>query len=267
MFDLPVYKNNNGSPEFNDARRLNHRVYFRFDSSPYGQFTLPGTHAARSFTLIAIPGNSRKLDQHNIEELTIMNANNHLAPDTPPQAYPRNGSEIDPLDYDQEFWVETDSISTEKTKNEYLRYANGVIFGSLTAPFKYRLKSGSVKESVFEGDINIGAYSGWKWRISSTEPYFVSIIGFAELTSLTYTSSDNTAITDSKQKENGTGLTYGFGGILRFGTVSPGFILGWDHGTGDLGSTFIYTDHPWISFSLNYEFLKPKKDEKSNTND
>ena len=81
---------------------------------------------------------------------------------------------------------------------------------------------------------------------------------------MNYNSANNENIIDADKLENGTGLTYGLGLSFKFGAISPGFIVGWDKGFGDLGSGFKYNDKAWISFSVNYDFFKPNKTSEGN---
>ncbi len=110
-----------------------------------------------------------------------------------------------------------------------------------------------------DGDFNIAPFIGWKWRLSSARPFYIAPFGFAGVTTLNFNSANNTQIIEADRLENGTGLTYGIGLSFRFGSVSPGFVVGWDKGFGDLGSGFMYNDKAWISFSVNYDFFKPAK--------
>lgn len=244
--DYLIYADYDLSPNFKDNRKINYQVYFRIVDHPIKDIS------GVKYQLVTIPGNSDKQNQDKFQTL----ANGTIV-------YPRAGKTVNAPDYDQNFWMEVDVIDNE-TQTEYYKYANDVFSGLLTAPFKYRLKSGDSPESLIDGDFNIAPFLGWKWRVSSTRPFYLAPFGFAGVTSLNYNSANNSNITDSEQLENGTGLTYGLGLSFRFGDVSPGFIIGWDKGFGDLGEAFKYNDTPWISFSVNYDFFKPNKTEEGN---
>ncbi|GAB1857355.1 hypothetical protein MHTCC0001_21910 [Flavobacteriaceae bacterium MHTCC 0001] len=246
--DYIVYADKNFEPNFDDFRKINYRVYFRKLDYPIKEKN------GKKYQLITIPGSSKTENQETISILADGTT-----------FYPRAGKTISRSDFDQNFWIELDIIE-EKTSTEYFRYANDIFSGLLTAPFKYRLKVGSAPESLIDGDFNIAPFIGWKWRTSSTRPFYVAPFGFAGVTSLDFNSANNDKITESDKLENGTGLTYGLGLSFKFGDISPGFIIGWDKGFGDLGSGFKYNDKPWISFSVNYDFFKPKADESSTGN-
>lgn len=239
--DYLIYADSGLSPNFKDYRKINYQVYFRKVDFPQKEID------GKKYQLISIPGSSNNQDQIKIDKLgdgTLI--------------YPRAGKTISKEDYDMNFWIEVEIIETN-TEKEFYKYANDVFSGLLTAPFKYRLKLGNAPESLIDGDFNIAPFIGWKWRVSSTRPFYIAPFGFAGVTTLNYSSANNTKITDATMLENGSGLTYGLGLSFKFGNVSPGFIVGWDKGFGDLGSGFMYNDKAWISFSVNYDFFKPNK--------
>jgi hypothetical protein len=240
--DLVIYADNKMSPNKEDWRKLNHRVYFRLVNIPPVQFE------GRSHVMITIPGNNRELSQ---EEKKMKSEG----------MFPLSGYSISAKDFDRNFWVDSITLANTELETEYFQYENSPFIGTLTAPFKLRMAVGSSEESFMDGTFNVSQYFGWKFRISNSNPYFVSPFVFGGVTSLSYSSANNKGIVDATQKENGSGLTYGAGVAFRFGTISPGIVIGFDHGFGDLGRTFEYNDKLWLSFSLNFEFFKPKEAE------
>lgn len=238
--DYLIYADEKLAPNFDDYRKLNFQVYFRVVDFPTKDIN------GKTYQLISIPGSSNKLNQNN----------NKLVGITPD--YPRAGKTVSKEDYDSNFWIEVENIE-KNTEVEYYKYANSVFSGFLTAPFKYRLKEGNAPEALIDGDFNVAPFIGWKWRVSSAKPYYVAPFGFAGVTTLNYNSANNTEITEAEKLENGTGLTYGLGLSFRFGDISPGFVIGWDKGFGNIGKGFLYNDKPWISFSVNYDLFKPSK--------
>jgi len=244
--DYLIYADQNLTPNFDDYRKINYQVYFRKVDFPEKDIS------GIKYQLITIPGTSKKQDQDNKDALVGEN--------TP---YPRAGKTVNTPDYDQNFWIKVNDIENN-TKPEYYKYANDVFSGLLTAPFKYRLNNGNSTEAIIDGDFNIAPFIGWKLRVSSAKQFYVAPFGFAGITSLNYNSANNENITDADKLENGTGLAYGIGLSFKFGAVSPGFIIGWDKGFGDLGSGFKYNDKAWISFSVNYDFFKSNKTSEGN---
>ena len=244
--DYLIYADKNLSPNLKDYRKINYQVYFRKVDFP--EKDLNGV----KYQLITIPGNSEKQDQNTMKILADGSS-----------FYSRYGKTVNKPDYDQNFWIKVEDIKNN-TNPEYYKYANDVFSGLLTAPFKYRLKVGDAPEAIIDGDFNIAPFIGWKWRVSSEKQFYVAPFGFAGVTSLNYNSANNENIIDADKLENGTGLTYGLGLSFKFGAISPGFIVGWDKGFGDLGSGFKYNDKAWISFSVNYGFFKPNKTSEGN---
>lgn len=239
--DYLIYADQNLSPNFNDYRKINYQVYFRKVDFPLKEIN------GKKYQLITIPGSSAQQNQIEKKSEGVVSV-----------PYPRAGKTVNREDYDHNFWIEENIIGSQ-TETEYYRYANDVFSGLLIAPFKYRLKVGNAPESLMDGDFNIAPFIGWKWRVSSVRPFYIAPFGFAGITTLNFNSANNTKITDSEILENGTGLTYGAGISFKFGNVSPGFIIGWDKGFGNLGNGFMYNDKAWISFSVNYDFFTPKK--------
>jgi len=237
--DFIIYSNLYGSPDFTNARIINNRVYFRIFIGETKNVN--GT----KYQLITIPSSSKPLYQGN-------------------KKIDRGKSDssviviVSEADYNQLFWIESNIIE-QYTIIEYYKYANDIFSGILTCPFKYRFKTGNAPESLIDGDLNISPFFGWKFRISASKPYFIAPFVFTGITSLNYNSANNFKIINSDELENCMGITYGFGISFKFNNISPGILLGFDHGIGNLGKGFYYSDKPWISFSLNYDFIKLKQ--------
>lgn len=239
--DYLIYSDQNLAPNLSDYRKINYQVYFRKVDAPIKVVD------GKKYQMITIPGSSGKQDQNKIEKLVDGSI-----------TYPRAGQTVNKEDYDHNFWIDIE-LTEKQTDPEYYKYANDVFSGLLTAPFKYRLKQGNAPESLIDGDFNVAPFIGWKWRVSSVRSYYIAPFGFAGITTLNFNSANNSKITNSDKLENGVGVTYGLGLSVRLGNVSPGFVIGWDRGFGDTGSGFLYNDKPWISFSVNYDFFKSKK--------
>ena len=239
--DYLIYTDANLEPNFSDYRKLNYRFFFRLVDFPIYHDTVNN----RRYQLITIPGKIKEGNQSKNESSMAEN-------------YPRAGKSIDKVDYDQNFWIDVD-ILEDFCEVVHYKYSNDVFSGLLTAPFKYRLKAGSSPESFLDGGFNIAPFFGWKFRMSSSRPFFFSPFIFSGITTLSYSAADNTSINDASVIENGSGIVYGGGITFRFGSISPGLILGYDHGLGNLGKGFKYSDKPWISFSISYDFFEPKQ--------
>ncbi|WP_428067485.1 hypothetical protein [Chryseobacterium gambrini] len=172
-----------------------------------------------------------------------------------------NNDYIDSLDSGKSFWIKETDLKEENIDVNYQKWSQNFISGILTAPFKYRF--GGSNESLIDGDFNIASFLGWKIRVTQIRSYYFIPFIFGGVTTLKYNSANNFKITDSSVEENGNGFTYGGGFSVRLGNISPGIIIGYDRGTRNMGSGFIYNNKPWLSFSLNYDFFKPKEASKN----
>jgi len=175
-----------------------------------------------------------------------------------------NSSTISRKDYDRDFWLSIEDM--KKMRIEYGKFKNDFIFGLLTAPFKWRLSSSNGQPDLIDGSFNVNSFAGYKLSFGSQTPSYLGAFIFGGPTTIAYNSSNTTSITDSSKPENGAGLNYGVGIVFRINGVSPGVLLGFDRGFGELSKTYIYQGRPWLSFSLNYDFIKPKKKETNELN-
>lgn len=175
-----------------------------------------------------------------------------------------NSSTISRKDYDRDFWMNIEDM--KKVRIEYGKFKNDVIFGMLTAPFKWRLSSTSGHSDLIDGSLNVNSFIGYKLSFGTQTPSYLGIFIFGGTTTIAYNSSNTTSITDPSKSENGVGLNYGVGIVFRIKGVSPGILLGFDRGFGEFSRTYIYQGKPWLSFSLNYDFIKPKKKETNKLN-
>jgi hypothetical protein len=233
--------------ELNDFRKINYKVYFRkVNIAPIPDPRDP----TKKLQLITIPGSSSSLSQNKSHTAGLMSA------------FPRSGKTVDKEDYDLNFWIDVESME-KNTSTEYYKYANDIFSGLLTAPFKYRLKRGDAPEALIDGDFNVAPFLGWKFRVSSVRPYYIAPFIFTGITTLNYNSANNSEITDADQLENGTGITYGLGIGFKFGEITPGIVLGYDKSLGNLGNGFLYSNKPWLSFSISFDFFSNKQTSSS----
>lgn len=159
------------------------------------------------------------------------------------------------------YWMEEADLDDKVIQSVYKTY-QATVFGSvLTAPFKGRLKIANAKGDFIDGSFNAGATIGYRFtRDGKSISYFAPIV-FGQVTTLNFTSANNTSIKDLNTTQGGGGYSYGFGILFKFAGITPGIVLGFDHAFGDNGATFVYQDKPWLSFSLNFDFGKKKETE------
>jgi hypothetical protein len=135
--DYLIYADEALTPNFDDYRKINYQVYFRKVDFP--EKDISGV----KYQLITIPGTSKKQEQNDVKILADGS-----------KFYPRAGKTVNSPDYDSDFWIKVKDIE-DNTNPEYYKYANDVFSGLLTAPFKYRLKTGNAPEAILDGDFNI----------------------------------------------------------------------------------------------------------------
>ncbi len=240
---VPIYLNNQDNTiDFAHTRLLDKSVFFRFvDKVPEIK------KDDITYVKIYIPGNQQKIEVKDGKEISI---------NTKDIQY--NEHRVSKIDYDQTFWI--DKSAVENVDIAYYRYRNDVILGALTLPFKFRPKRGDESSSVVDGSFNVGPYVGWKFRLTESRPFFVAPIGAVGVTSLTYNSSNNSAITDAKQSETGFGFQYGGGVVFDLYKIQLGLVVGADYGVGDFAKTYNHQNTLWMGFSLNFNFLNNKPD-------
>jgi hypothetical protein len=172
-----------------------------------------------------------------------------------------NTTFINSADNSKYFWIRKDQLDkmiedkfigkSYETPNVNLSYG-----ASLSLPFKYRPKINE-RNIKITPDITLGGYIGFKWRISSKKPFYITApIATLGLTTLSI-NDNNTTTTD-----NGDGLVLGIttstGVAFQFDDFQVGLMLGADRAAGELGKDWIYNDKIWYSFSIGYSFIGKK---------
>ncbi len=166
-------------------------------------------------------------------------------------------------DWGKLYWIK-ESDFKDKTKPRYYSFKNDYTSGLLTAPFKFRPNTKNTDGTIVEGDLNLGAFVGWKMRLSKVQPYFISLNGFLSFGSVELNSTNDKSITDPKESNNAFAFNYGSGLVFEFHNFQSGVIVGFDGATGNNAKNYLFQNKPWLSFSLNYNFVKPKQSENSN---
>lgn len=232
IHDYIIYGDDNLAVNPKVSKKINSTVYFKRVKDR------EATYKGKKYVMISIPGNRKK-----------------------PKAADKDNPYINSSDFGDSFWIEAAYLDDTYVDLNYPKFSHQVFGGLLTAPFKYRVDK--TNGDLIDGDFNVAPFLGWKFRMTPIRAYYLAIFGFGGITTLKYNSANNSKITDSNIEENSSGLTYGLGISFRFGDLSPGLIVGFDKGTGNLGSGFNYNNKCWLSFSLNYDFFKPKESTKS----
>jgi len=169
-----------------------------------------------------------------------------------PTVWTGSGAYVDKNDFNCYLYILKDDFDKFKL-DEYPRYYGRGVFSVLTIPFKIRTATDGHPSSLYNSNYNIGTFLGY--RIGTSNKGGVTIGGMLGFNSLDQNKSNNNAITDASSQAM-TGANYGFGLIVDVAKqIQIGAVVGWDHGFGDLSTTYLYQDKAWFAVSLNFNFI------------
>lgn len=175
---------------------------------------------------------------------------------------------INSEDNNKYYWMRKDQLDkliedrfvtiSYQTPNTRLTYG-----ASLSLPFKYRPKTNDQNIKITP-DITLGGYLGAKFRISDTQPFYLSVpVVTLGMTTLAINDNNNPSNPD---KGDGLvlGITTSTGLVFQFDDFQFGLMVGVDRAAGELGRNWIYNDKAWYSFSIGYSFVgrQDKEDEE-----
>ncbi|PAM95726.1 hypothetical protein B4N84_06410 [Flavobacterium sp. IR1] len=162
-------------------------------------------------------------------------------------------------DEDENKWLFLNKNDFDRLKKDHFpKRTWGLIISAMTVPFKIRPKTGERKSSLYNSNWNAGTFIGCRLGFLN-DVLGISAGGFLEVSSLNQTSAENTSIIDNSSTTM-SALNYGGGILIDLSRkFQMGAIVGWDHGYGDLSSTYIYQDKAWFALSLNFNFLDLSK--------
>ncbi|MBS0646334.1 MAG: hypothetical protein JSR97_07055 [Verrucomicrobia bacterium] len=127
--------------------------------------------------------------------------------------------------------------------------------GQLTLPFKIRPK---IRDQKFQmtTDVTIGAYGGFRKRISKRNPAYMTI-PFVLGLSFINVNENTTTNTGTADLKSGIapGWTWATGLIFQVNRLNAGFVLGKDYASG-YANDWIYHNKLWYSFAIGYSFIK-----------
>jgi len=174
-----------------------------------------------------------------------------------------NAQFVNSADNDKYYWLrqdELDNLVAEKTIVKSYKLTIKPAYGaSVSLPFKLRPKTND-QNTKLTPDITLGGYLGIRWRISRKEPFYVT----APIVTLGLSTLPISNETDGTVPDKGDGMVLGTtvstGAVFQLNDFQFGFLMGWDHATGELGKTWIYNDKPWYSFSIGFSFLGNRKE-------
>lgn len=135
----------------------------------------------------------------------------------------------------------------------YSRKGGEFTSGQLTIPFKLRAKQGDTNFQITT-DVTLGAYAGWRWRISRRQPFFLTVPLNLGLTFINI-NENTTSPTSSETSGLVPGWSFASGLILEYNKVNAGFVIGRDYASG-IGKDWIYQNKTWTSFAIGYSFMR-----------
>ena len=155
------------------------------------------------------------------------------------------------------YFVEKDKLNDlHKQKNSSL------VSGTLLSPIKVRPeKDIDETNSVpweLSTDFTLGQYIGYRFPLSKTNPYYITVPTFTIGTSLLSINSSNT----EPEAETSTtlGLTWSAGILLDLNGFNIGFLLGRDYAPGKAGKNWIYNEETWYSIGFGINLTSKNKD-------
>jgi len=159
------------------------------------------------------------------------------------------------VEKDFETWLLIKESDFQKLKKDHYRKLQWQAFSSaITIPFRYRPAIAETPSSTLNSNFQLGIMVGLRTI------YFgkvgLSVGGHIGGANQSQNSSNNSDIVGAESTDM-FAFTYGAGLVADFRSkMQIGIIVGADHGTGKLGKTYVYQDHPWFAFSLNFRFLE-----------
>jgi hypothetical protein len=166
---------------------------------------------------------------------------------------------INSVDNKKYFWIRKDEFENYITDNfitkSYKTLIPKISYGAnILLPFKLRTKIEGENIRITP-DITLGGYIGFKWRLSSTIPFYVTtpVISLG-LATLSINDNNNSS---STTQGDGTvlGITGSTGFVFQINDFEMGLMVGWDRASGELGKDWIYNGKAWYSFSIGYSFF------------
>lgn len=135
----------------------------------------------------------------------------------------------------------------------FARWPGEFASGQLTIPFKLRAKQGE-NNSQITTDVTLGAYVGWRCRISRRQPFFITLPVNLGLTFVNI-NENTTSTTESEGSGIVPGWTFATGLIFEYNKVNAGVVVGRDYASG-IGDDWIYHNKNWWSFAIGYSFMR-----------
>ena len=151
--------------------------------------------------------------------------------------------------------------SIEKTELYSTKWNNiknyRITTGILTIPFKFRPVQDTINFNITT-DVTLGPYIGITKRLSSRNPFYVTVPATLGLTFVNI--NDNTTSSDIITNNINIipGISWSSGLVFTFDKFNLGLVVGKDYASG-IGDSWLYQRKFWYSFAIGYSFLNDQK--------
>ncbi|TBX67486.1 hypothetical protein EZL74_09445 [Flavobacterium silvisoli] len=152
-------------------------------------------------------------------------------------------------------------VESSKLNALHKQKTSSLVSGTLLAPIKIRPDenvNGVNYPWELSTDISLGQYLGYRFPLSRTNPYYITIPTFTLGTSLLSINSSNT--TPEKESSTTLGLTWSTGIILDLNGFNVGLLVGKDYAPGQAGKDWIYNEKTWFSIGFGISLTSKNKD-------
>jgi hypothetical protein len=226
-----------------------------FQGEKFTKILIPGDRVNNSGPLKAIKWNNEKW--HDTLEFIP------ACPDSFPADSPSE-TQVSTGQLGEAFWILTDDLTDTvkiigRVEDKHVdqdifepTYIRSKWFGAIMGvPFKYRFTK---SKSSLTGESTIGASIGWTFARDHDFDNRFWVMGAGGLTVI----NPNSAFDDpgSEKSRNIPGATFCLGVGANISKTQAGIVFGWDFADPD----WEFHGKPWLSFSVGFEFLKPKAD-------
>lgn len=148
-------------------------------------------------------------------------------------------------------------IAKDKLNDLNKQKNSGIVSGTILAPVKIRPETNCIPWEL-STDITLGQYIGYRFPLSKTNPYYLTVPTITLGTSLLSINSSNTAPVANTSTT--LGLTWSTGIILDLNGFNVGLLLGKDYAPGKAGKDWIYNEKTWFSVGFGISLTSNNKD-------
>jgi len=177
--------------------------------------------------------------------------------DADPTKWTKDLMEIGPGDFDTYLYLK--KVGYDANVVDHIpKYTSGLVWTALTLPLKIHPAISGHPGSLYNASFNAGTFLGCRIGFLN-DVVGATIGGFLDFSNLQQTSAVNSAVKEGASQDMFS-VNYGAGIIFDLTKkFQLGALVGWDHGYGDLSTTYLYQRKSWFALSLNFSFLDLSK--------